>query len=48
VVLRADGLAKSFLFEDKRIHVLEDINLSLESGKSLSIRGDSGAGKPLY
>ena len=45
LVLSAEGLAKSFLFEDKRIHVLEDINLSLESGKSLSIRGDSGCGK---
>jgi ABC-type lipoprotein export system ATPase subunit len=45
VVLRAEGVAKSFPFENKRIHVLEDINLSLESGKSLSIRGDSGCGK---
>jgi ABC-type lipoprotein export system ATPase subunit len=38
-------LAKSFPFENKRVHVLENIDLQLLAGKSLSIRGDSGCGK---
>lgn len=45
IVLQANGLAKSFDFEKKRVHVLENIDLQLLSGKSLSIRGDSGCGK---
>ena len=45
IILKAKGLAKSFPFENKRVHVLENIDLQLLAGKSLSIRGDSGCGK---
>lgn len=45
LILEAKGLSKSFPFENDKINVLEDINLKLETGKSLSIRGDSGCGK---
>ena len=45
IVLEAKGLAKSFPFEDRSFDVLEDIDLSISAGQSLSIRGDSGCGK---
>ncbi|MBT5916051.1 MAG: hypothetical protein HOH60_06825, partial [Opitutae bacterium] len=44
-VLQVKGLSKSFLFEDQKIDVLHDIELSILEGMSLSIRGDSGCGK---
>ena len=44
-ILHVQGLAKSFPFENDRIHVLDEIELSLHSGQSMSIRGDSGCGK---
>ena len=44
-VLQVKGLSKSFLFEDEKIDVLHDIELSILEGMSLSIRGDSGCGK---
>jgi len=45
IILKADGLAKGFHFEDEKIQVLENIQLVLEVGKSISIRGNSGCGK---
>ena len=45
IILKADGLAKGFHFEDEKIQVLENIQLELEVGKSISIRGNSGCGK---
>ena len=44
-VLQVKGLSKSFIFEDQKIDVLYDIELSILEGMSLSIRGDSGCGK---
>ena len=45
IILKADGLAKGFHFEDEKIQVLENIQIELEVGKSISIRGNSGCGK---
>lgn len=45
IILKANGLAKGFHFEDEKIQVLENIQLELEVGKSISIRGNSGCGK---
>ena len=45
IVLEAKGLAKSFLFEGRSFQALEDIDLSISAGQSMSIRGDSGCGK---
>lgn len=44
-VLQVKDLAKSFFFENEKNDVLKDVSLNLESGESLSIRGDSGCGK---
>ncbi|MFA5257020.1 MAG: ABC transporter ATP-binding protein [Opitutales bacterium] len=45
IVLRAEGLAKSFISGTGSIPVLRDVSLSVRSGRSLSIRGESGCGK---
>ncbi len=45
IILRADGLAKSFRSGTRDIHVLRGVSLSLEKGKTISIRGESGSGK---
>ncbi len=44
-ILQVKGLSKSFLFEDQKIDVLQEVELDLRAGRSLSIRGDSGCGK---
>lgn len=44
-ILRVESLSKIFKSGDKQITVLEDINFSLEAGKSMSIVGPSGSGK---
>ena len=44
-ILQVKGLAKSFPFEDHKIDVLQEVDLRLLAGMSLSIRGDSGCGK---
>ena len=44
-VLRAMKLSKSFQLGSQNFNVLNDIDLSLYSSSSLSIRGDSGCGK---
>ena len=44
-ILQVEGLAKSFPFEDHKIDVLQEVDLRLLAGMSLSIRGDSGCGK---
>lgn len=44
-VLEARGICKSFHQGSKRIEVLNNINLTVEAGRSLAIVGASGAGK---
>ncbi len=44
-VLTARGLRKSYLSGDRRIEVLTGVDLSIEPGESVSIRGESGSGK---
>jgi len=45
IVLRAEGLAKSFTSGTGVIPVLREASLSVLAGRSLSIRGESGCGK---
>lgn len=45
IVLRAEGLCKSFSVVGDKLQVLEKIDLKLKESSSLSIRGDSGCGK---
>jgi len=45
IVLRAQGLAKSFTSGTGKISVLSDVSLSVRVGRSVSIRGESGCGK---
>ena len=45
IVIRAQGLSKTFHFADQKLQVLRGVNLSLSAGSSLSIRGESGCGK---
>ena len=48
IILKADGLAKGFHFEDEKTQVLENIQLELEVGKSISIRGIRGVVRQHY
>jgi lipoprotein-releasing system ATP-binding protein len=45
VVLQADGLTKSFSYEGGSIKVLRSVDLRVERGRSVSVRGQSGCGK---
>jgi len=45
IVLEARGISKSFRLGNQTLQVLQSIDLSLEAGSSLSIRGESGCGK---
>lgn len=45
LVLRGENLAKNFMSGGVEIPVLRDVSLSVYSGKSVSIRGESGCGK---
>jgi ABC-type lipoprotein export system ATPase subunit len=45
IALEADGLSKSFSFEGGSIQVLDGAGLSVERGRSISVRGESGCGK---
>ena len=45
IVLSASGLHMSYPSGDRRIAVLEGVGCDVGSGKSLSIRGESGCGK---
>lgn len=45
IVLEARGISKSFRLGNQKLQVLQSIDLSLEVGASLSIRGESGCGK---
>lgn len=44
-VLQATNVQKSFFQGDREVRVLEGVDLTLESGKSMAILGASGAGK---
>ena len=44
-LIRAQKLCKSFSEGGKEIRVLQDLELELEEGRSLSIVGESGVGK---
>lgn len=44
-VLKAEGLRKQFQIGSETIEVLQGLDLSLDAGSSLSIRGESGSGK---
>ena len=44
-ILTARALTKSFLSGDRRIEVLRGIDLGVDAGESVSIRGESGSGK---
>ena len=43
--LECVSLSKTFSVNDDNIHVLENINLTIEGGDSVAITGKSGAGK---
>lgn len=45
IVLRAQGVAKTYQEGNLRTEVLQDVNFSLERGRTLAIVGASGAGK---
>lgn len=46
IVLEAKGIKKSFSTPHReKIHVINEVDLTLRAGESLSIRGESGAGK---
>jgi putative ABC transport system ATP-binding protein/lipoprotein-releasing system ATP-binding protein len=45
VILTARDLRKSFPSGDRRIEVLRGVDLTVEAGDSVSIRGESGSGK---
>ena len=45
VVLTARGLTKSYPSGDRRIEVLRGVDLDVNAGESVSIRGESGSGK---
>ena len=44
-ILQAENVSKSYLDSDVRLHILKDINLSVEAGEFVSISGQSGCGK---
>jgi len=44
VVLRAEGLRKSFLSGDRRLEVLRGVDFAVGAGESVSVRGESGSG----
>ena len=44
-VLKAEGLAKAFSYEGGSVEVLRGVDLRVESGNSVSVRGESGCGK---
>lgn len=44
-VLTATGLTKTYLSGDRRLEVLNGVDLTVAAGESVSIRGESGSGK---
>ena len=45
VFLECRELGKSFTIRGREVHAVKDVNLSIERGETLVIRGESGAGK---
>ncbi|MDB6126543.1 MAG: transporter related [Verrucomicrobia bacterium] len=44
-IISARGLTKTFLSGDRRIEVLRGVNLEVQGGETVAIRGESGSGK---
>jgi lipoprotein-releasing system ATP-binding protein len=44
-LLRAEGLARSFVTAHRRVEVLRDCSLALAAGETLAVAGTSGSGK---
>ncbi len=45
MVLQAQGLSKVFIQGDRRLEILDDLDLQLQAGESVAIMGSSGVGK---
>ncbi len=45
IVVRADGLSRSYGHGDGRVHALRDASLQLRAGELVVLRGPSGSGK---
>jgi putative ABC transport system ATP-binding protein len=44
-LIRVEGLNKSYLMGDERLHVLKDVEFAIAEGEMVSIMGSSGSGK---
>jgi lipoprotein-releasing system ATP-binding protein len=44
-LVRVDGVSKQLLHEGREVHILHDVQLSIDAGEMLCIVGPSGAGK---
>ncbi len=45
IVLKSEGLCKSYRSGPRDIHVLQGVDIELKAGETVSIRGESGSGK---
>jgi oligopeptide/dipeptide ABC transporter ATP-binding protein len=45
VLIKTEGLRKYFKVSDKWLHAVDDVDLSIASGKTLGVVGESGCGK---
>jgi lipoprotein-releasing system ATP-binding protein len=47
-LVRVEGLAKTYLMGEKRLEVLRDLDLEIETGELVALTGPSGAGKSTF